>query len=1749
MSLVGACPNSCTDQKLNLSPPLKFLEPFSETQEKNLKNFLVNKEISLINKCLQIEVGVFKVNQIFESVIEAYQAASSNYCILNKEKVKAISFSLFIKGGTASCLFLDKPTDFGADIDCVIESSTIPYNPAYVTHHKDFYRLVAKTAILYLLRIKQPLLSEINVDDYLQNLFLFPDHSKFLFTFGGVDFVFKIPLPIIKLSPISEVTFLHESLQIAIPLNSGKINLESNHHFESLCHVDFEVIKAVFKKQVIVIPCIESLQFNGFERLIYSISRGWIIDTDQIGQVRELYRGFISRVDRLGQPLNPMDRLYELIKSKKLPSLSALNAFLNMYQLISFCIERDKENISFWQKTILLIFREPKWQALFVPSLKNPAIPLVYLHALELALFFQNTTAMIANIGKVSLIKNHLGKSCLLHSQGSPKSVYLAPLLPYEHWCSDFELVAPMIPPEKRKDFFEGILKESLVVRGGIGLQDLYLVTYFSKIFGEEILNISEVTTLWPKVHSIIKKHKINLSDFFSFALARVRENEQLFLKKLLDKDETLYFFPVFYINFISLDFSFIAYTPFLKSVFEGNKEARALLAVKDCELLSFKDYFLFIEYFLKFNPSHSILDIILKNKSLFISGLKKLKSFKSIDKDFWKKKLLLESFKEKQSKETALHLNTKIECSIYLGLQTDSILEVLKKLEGQKLESDLIAYIIESDVDKELIFQQLYPFVKQSDKEEYLENYFKLTTTFKAIEPLGLLDKFPLMFIRNDFTLSRLIFSSSDEILKLNLLKKLWGDPYFNKGLVNDYFSFFKEINTPLKSTLRCQFMTYFNDLIPNHQRALLFECKDLTGEIKQDAADILFEKACFDSKFLDHLFLIESYFNRENLKKFINLKLLQISKNEGPNRLNFLKSLTAYLIQYKEGVDLKIAELVIHTYKQNKELFETLKATLPHYEDPDLIEFFLLTRLKEGKKQLEEEAFYEKMICALSLKGSKGIQKSIDIYKTCVSYKYFSNESLLVNLSLKLLFQGLNTGYEHKKSDFIFSAIAQHPLMIAQKQKNIFLDMIDLKLKTVGDQAELERCFFVYKEVVPYFGSNAKIESQAFIFLNKFMDFCPIDSRGKGMFDFLKTYEIIMGIKNTLTPEKMLISFDCDKSKSLVLMLIKKSIGLQNEFFTKFLIQLRLVDNILFGLYIRYSIIPYRDKILNEATHPTSQLNSLILELIFEHFKYLQGKLNEQSQCFNLALQEKIVVRQKAILALTELDRADHKELFSILIILIKIKDLKFFKETGPLFLESIKVLLDQKYFFVNQDADPTCSVMLLASLNKVGVQHIFTKDNEAFILDIIKSLFVFLTLNPTELPLWEQASKSVKKLSDIKKDVVLVFLDIIPDLLKAQIDVFYPLMGMINTFLSLPLTQKEIQVIYSPHLLDLIGGHLNKIPKEFIFNKENPIEDSFMKSENFFSAPTDMQNHFVLQTANDLILYPLRNKFSFGYEVWLSMPEFFSTFASFKMMETKKNKEELLMNLHKINGVISKLLIDTPYWEKCWVQYSSVYTFNLSKLIRFCEPELNKSQFSLESVSSEALKLLVFLRSLFIVACQAHQTDKNFFKSDRKKFFVQMDVQDIIKSAEYFNLYKKVFNTSWDLNIIYMKGVYSMLMNLNSKISDPLTKDKELLTTDVIENIRKIGTSYFFSLIELYLVNKSVNTQENRNFLIEIALLFEKECIEDFKLLESYPLLSLEYSQEVLSMIQEKNQCQGFVVKSYLPSNFDVTSPDFI
>ena len=58
-------------------------------------------------------------------------------------------------------------------------------------------------------------------------------------------------------------------------------------------------------------------------------------------------------------------------------------------------------------------------------------------------------------------------------------------------------------------------------------------------------------------------------------------------------------------------------------------------------------------------------------------------------------------------------------------------------------------------------------------------------------------------------------------------------------------------------------------------------------------------------------------------------------------------------------------------------------------------------------------------------------------------------------------------------------------------------------------------------------------------------------------------------------------------------------------------------------------------------------------------------------------------------------------------------------------------------------------------------------------------------------------------------------------------------------------LPLTQKEMQVIYSPHLLHLIGGHLNKIPKEFIFNKENSIEDSFMKSENFFSAPTLINN----------------------------------------------------------------------------------------------------------------------------------------------------------------------------------------------------------------------------------------------------------------------------------------------------------------
>ena len=81
-----------------------------------------------------------------------------------------------------------------------------------------------------------------------------------------------------------------------------------------------------------------------------------------------------------------------------------------------------------------------------------------------------------------------------------------------------------------------------------------------------------------------------------------------------------------------------------------------------------------------------------------------------------------------------------------------------------------------------------------------------------------------------------------------------------------------------------------------------------------------------------------------------------------------------------------------------------------------------------------------------------------------------------------------------------------------------------------------------------------------------------------------------------------------------------------------------------------------------------------------------------------------------------------------------------------------------------------------------------------------------------------------------------------------------------------------------------------------------------------------------------------------------------------------------------------------------------------------------------------------------------------------------------------------------------------------------------------------------------MHLFLKDKGLRTKVNRDLLIDIAIIFEKECTKKFRLLESYPLLLACHGKELLSMIREKNRRQGIRFQQYAPSNVDPFSPDF-
>jgi len=116
-------------------------------------------------------------------------------------------------------------------------------------------------------------------------------------------------LPIPHYVKIRESTFLHESLSITLPFLESRLQRSEMYQMGAEFPVNLSQLIDIFQKKIIVIPNPKALEYNGFERLIYSVSKGWTI-LDRAG-VQEL-------LNELSYSGRGLELFYRMIEKKEI---------------------------------------------------------------------------------------------------------------------------------------------------------------------------------------------------------------------------------------------------------------------------------------------------------------------------------------------------------------------------------------------------------------------------------------------------------------------------------------------------------------------------------------------------------------------------------------------------------------------------------------------------------------------------------------------------------------------------------------------------------------------------------------------------------------------------------------------------------------------------------------------------------------------------------------------------------------------------------------------------------------------------------------------------------------------------------------------------------------------------------------------------------------------------------------------------------------------------------------------------------------------------------------------------------------------------------------------------------------------------------------------------------------------------------------------------------------------------------------
>ncbi len=282
----------------------------------------------------------FKIINLFKKIVTSYNKTYTEYSSSGSFLKSDISAKIYLTGGSAtdltSAMLLDgEPLQVGGDLDFKIDFEKYPLiNRVYAEPLKEFYVTVFCNAIKELfIESGQTAPTDSEIKSYFfQKLKLFDDSSAFLVNFGGIDFSF----PTSSLTKSRCYTFNHEALFVYLKDISLTRSSLNDFVVKSAAGDTKETIQEIITNKVIHIKEAAEIQYNGFERLAYSMTKGWSIHDPE--QVKILIRDFGKR---------DLSRLSNLLEAKKEKGAEfLLNMVLNAYQLCSLDAtnQRDLED-------------------------------------------------------------------------------------------------------------------------------------------------------------------------------------------------------------------------------------------------------------------------------------------------------------------------------------------------------------------------------------------------------------------------------------------------------------------------------------------------------------------------------------------------------------------------------------------------------------------------------------------------------------------------------------------------------------------------------------------------------------------------------------------------------------------------------------------------------------------------------------------------------------------------------------------------------------------------------------------------------------------------------------------------------------------------------------------------------------------------------------------------------------------------------------------------------------------------------------------------------------------------------------------------------------------------------------------------------------------------------------------------------------------------------------------------------------